>query len=384
MDPKLYLPSIPLESTVGRLIVELEPVRNRSLNGSTPPWIFFELKNLFQTIESIASTRIEGNHTTVAEFVEAVREDEEVDAVGEQVREIINVEGAIAHIEQLQKEDKLVIDKQLLLDLHRMVVKDLNPRVEGDTRPGAYRNEPRSVGRHQTPPWADVPQMMDALIAFINEETPPQLQLIKTAVAHHRFVWIHPFGNGNGRAVRLLTYAMLAKYGFIDAKGRRLLVPTAVLGNDKERYWSMLESADALTDESLIAWCEFMLTAIRDETLKVDRLLDVEFTRKSIILPALDFALDKQRINTQEYEMLKIAADKYDVMAKDFALLFPNVSQPNISQAIKKLRDQRLLRPRPRMQRKYSLRFTRNSLTLGVIMQLKKHGFLPISDEDDA
>ena len=38
--------------------------------------------------------------------------------------------------------------------------------------------------------------------------------LIKVAIAHHRFVWIHPFGNGNGRVVRLLTYALLIKYGF--------------------------------------------------------------------------------------------------------------------------------------------------------------------------
>jgi Fic family protein len=38
----------------------------------------------------------------------------------------------------------------------------------------------------------------------------PKYDLMKVALARHRFAWLHPFSNGNGRVVRLLTYAMLS------------------------------------------------------------------------------------------------------------------------------------------------------------------------------
>ncbi len=34
-------------------------------------------------------------------------------------------------------------------------------------------------------------------------------KIIAAATAHHRFLWIHPFMDGNGRVVRLMSYAML-------------------------------------------------------------------------------------------------------------------------------------------------------------------------------
>ncbi len=57
---------------------------------------------------------------------------------------------------------------------------------------------------------------MEELIDFIEnyEKDKRWYDFLKIAIAHHRFVRIHPFQNGNGRMVRLLTYAMLIKYGF--------------------------------------------------------------------------------------------------------------------------------------------------------------------------
>jgi Fic family protein len=36
---------------------------------------------------------------------------------------------------------------------------------------------------------------MDELLEFINREDNPLFDLMKIALAHHRFVWIHPFEN---------------------------------------------------------------------------------------------------------------------------------------------------------------------------------------------
>ena len=35
-----------------------------------PAYIFFQLKNIFQILETLGSARIEGNNTTLSEYVE--------------------------------------------------------------------------------------------------------------------------------------------------------------------------------------------------------------------------------------------------------------------------------------------------------------------------
>lgn len=81
---------------------------------------------------------------------------------------------------------------------------------------------------------------------------------LQIAIAHHRFVWIHPFRNGNGRVARLFTYAMLRKAIFAT-RGYSAVNPTAVFGNNRDAYISALERADELTDAGTIAWAEFFV-----------------------------------------------------------------------------------------------------------------------------
>lgn len=90
------------------------------------------------------------------------------------------------------------------------------------------------------------------------------------ALAHHRFGWVHPFCNGNGRVVRLLTYALMIKYGFNVKAGGRVLNPTAVFCNDREKYCEMLAHADAGSPAHLERWCVYVLQGVLAELQKVD------------------------------------------------------------------------------------------------------------------
>src|SRR5262249_15606519 len=86
-----HLPEPLLQSLVGELVVELESLRIRQVSGTTPPWVFFGIKNLFQTVESVISSHIEGNNTTIAAYVEAARTDRTVD-MDEKIKMILNLE----------------------------------------------------------------------------------------------------------------------------------------------------------------------------------------------------------------------------------------------------------------------------------------------------
>ena len=379
---KLFtLPTPLLNSKVAGLVLELETLRSRELSGTTPPWIFFGVKNLFQTVESVISTHIEGNNTTIAAYVEAARSIDKKIKVSEKIKMILNLENAIKDIEK-EVDSNTVFDKEFILSLHKKVVGGLNASHdgEGDAHPGAYRHDHREIqnSQHVLPQHTDLRDLMDQLISFINTPVPHTMELIKIAIVHHRFVWIHPFGNGNGRVVRLLTYAMLARAGYIDKDGARLLDPTAVFGSNKLTYYDKLSGADDLSEQGATDWCEYMLFGLTQEIHKIDQLLDGDFTRREIIVPAVMYAHEKQKITKLERDMLLICVAKNLVTASDFRDLFPaNTSHVRISQVINKLKEQNLIEaPRPGA-RKYMLCMNNNLLTTGILRRLDENGFLP-------
>ena len=156
-------------------------------------------------LESLGSARIEGNRTTLAEIIENRLEG--ASSADEKIREIINMEEAMNFIDQ--NVQNVPLNQEFISELHRLTVRDLTPppKGEGDITPGVYRqmNVTIAGSNHKPPEYLQVNDYMDELIRFIQQSDLPKYDLIKTAIAHHRFVWIHPFVNGNGRAVRLFT-----------------------------------------------------------------------------------------------------------------------------------------------------------------------------------
>ena len=69
----LRLPAVGFDMPITDLIMELEQLRYKLLYGSTHPLVFAQLKYIFQMLESIGSSRIEGNNTTVLDYVESTK-----------------------------------------------------------------------------------------------------------------------------------------------------------------------------------------------------------------------------------------------------------------------------------------------------------------------
>ena len=84
-------------------LTELEYLRRLQMRGTTPLPVFLQLKRVFHLLESLASARIEGNHTTLADYVEAAVARGVGSAAGvgdpEALREIENIECAMREVE---------------------------------------------------------------------------------------------------------------------------------------------------------------------------------------------------------------------------------------------------------------------------------------------
>ena len=355
------------------VLTDLEHLRRLQIQGTTPLPVFMQLKQVFHVLESLASARIEGNHTTLADYVEA----RVIDGpnLPEQLQEIANIERAMQQVED-SVDPGAPVTEHLLRGLHATTVNGLTR--EGDTNPGAYRQGAVKIAQaeHLPPEAPQVPDYMTELVAFINRADPPKYDLMKVALAHHRFAWVHPFGNGNGRVVRLLTYAMLIKYGFrVNAVGR-LLNPAAVFCADRNAYYARLGDADAGTEDALERWCVYVLSGVRDELTKVDRLADYEHLKAKVLLPAVNYARERQQITPLEQAVLTTTIKEGTVKAGDLEAAMPDLNANQRTYQIRKLVDGGMLQPTKPGARQYSIGFSHNMLLRGVVRALTDEGFI--------
>ena len=364
------------DSPLVDVLHELEHLRRLKLAGTTPVPVFYQLKRVFHMLESLGSARIEGNHTTLEDYVESSLEG--TATAGDPLAEIANIEQAMAYVESVMLPGAEV-SEHFIRELHALAVRKLVR--EGDATPGAYRVGQVQIAQseHLPPEGVLVGDYMQELVAFINRADAPKYDLIKVALAHHRFGWIHPFGNGNGRVVRLLTYALMIKYGFNVKAGGRVLNPTAVFCSDRDRYYAMLACADVGTSTGLEQWCLYVLQGVLLELNKVDQLTQYEYLKSKILVPALAFARSRTLITAQE-EAVLLASVKYGIAkAADLSSAMPGMTAAQRTYHIKKLVERKMLRPIAPNARQYTLGFDNSYLMRGVIHALAQESFISVS-----
>lgn len=178
------------------------------------------------------SNSIEGNTLTLQETKLVLEEG--ITIKGKSLREHFEAKNhdlALNHLYTLIKSD-YILNASDILDLHRYVLRSIEEDHAGRLRTGGVRIS----GANFIPPNArKVPDLLDELIQFVLEN-PLHLNAIELAtIFHHKFVWIHPFFDGNGRTVRLVMNLLLMKVGF---------TPAIILSTDRKKYYTALNAAN--------------------------------------------------------------------------------------------------------------------------------------------
>lgn len=381
----IRIPEPTWNSPLAGAILELEKLRTQHLYSEVPPYIFFQLKDIFQILETLGSARIEGNNTTLSEYVEKIIERNSV--VDEKRQELENIEAAIDFIEA-NTDETTKIDRAYISHLHTLVVQNLTspPDGEGSRYAGELRRGNVEIQKsNHTPPSVEVlKDRFDQFVTFVASPVQEQNQLLMVAIAHHRFMHIHPFDNGNGRMGRLLNYAFLIQLGF-NVKAGRIINPSSVFYTDRDKYYEMLGTADLLENKDLLTWSEYFLNGLKNQIQKVDSLMQLEFTRDKILLPTLKIALDREHITKQEFEILSylVKTKKMTIKASELDKFGITDSQQK-SYVMAKLRDNKMVRPITEGGRIYTIRFDNNYLLRGVVSTLKDNGFIADFLNDNA
>lgn len=178
------------------------------------------------------SNAIEGNTLTLQETRLVLEQG--ITVKGRNLREHFeakNHEKAILFVEELAKPRYSLCERDIL-KVHSLVVENIESEFAGRFRNGQVR----ILGANFIPPnFVKIPSLVKELVSYVNHN-PDKLDSVElVAKFHHRFVWIHPFFDGNGRTARLLMNLILMKFGY---------PPAIILKNNRKQYYRSLNLAN--------------------------------------------------------------------------------------------------------------------------------------------
>ena len=231
-----------ISEQVGRITVLQE--------GTISPHLRRE--NRIRTIHS--SLAIENNSLSL-EQVTAILDGKRVLGNPNEIKEVQNAYDAY---ELMLRLNPASIDD--LLKAHKLMMNGLVSE-NGKFRSGGVGVFDGEVLIHMAPPAEFVPEHIHNLFAWYQQsELHP---LIKSAVFHYEFEFIHPFADGNGRMGRMWHSLLLGKW-----KDLFFWLPIEELIQSRQKeYYDALGVADKQADSA--GFVELMLEIIRDSLTEV-------------------------------------------------------------------------------------------------------------------
>lgn len=275
--------------------------------------ILKRLREQFTVEMTYHSNAIEGNRLTLKETLLVLREG--VTIKGKNLQEHLeakNHEEAMNFLfEVVDSKKRLTLSHHLIRQLHQLVVKDTESKIAG-----TYRNTDVQIlgSNHRPPPGYQVQEQMTKFFDWMTENKNKYHPVEFAALAHHRFVAIHPFEDGNGRTGRLLMNLLLMRNSYPIA---------IILKNDRVKYYNALDDADAgdrlaivrIVAQAVERALNIYLKAVvksssQSELLLLSELADkTEFSSKYLNLLARKGMLKAQKEGRNWYSSLKAVED---------------------------------------------------------------------------
>jgi Fic family protein len=263
------------------------------------------------------STKIEGNPFTHKQVTDALRGRLKSHKDQRSFKEIINYSKARNYLlGQSGKSGRL--NTLLALKTHDLLLQGI---VTAKLR-GCFRKAQNVIRDSKTnsilylpPEYRDVSELIKGLIAWVGGEILKKTSILLIApVFHYRFVTIHPFMDGNGRAARLLTNYLLYSSGYTVQQFAAIEKQHEI---DRALYYKSLYTCQAGNyyeipeDLDITGWIEYWLTCLEATYKEAAGRTSME--KKSFSdFPDLDLRLKKalglfkqhKRIKAGEYQGL--------------------------------------------------------------------------------
>lgn len=271
--------------------------KSASLSGGHNQAVLFEVRELLRITNSYYSNRIESDGTHPIDIERAMKKEFSEEEHSNKLQKL-----SIAHIHTQREIENITLehppfDSDFIRFVHRDMYsqdgmeKFLSIRHEDGEIvkmiPGEFRTRDVAVGGYVAPPANEIPGL---ILEYSNQYQRAYQQpfvakkLLYALASHHRFVWIHPFLDGNGRVSRLILDGAISGSGLV---GYGLWNISRGLARSVDEYKQYLKHADMkrqgaydgkgdLSTAALRNFVEYMLRIAEDQTDYMDTLLRMD------------------------------------------------------------------------------------------------------------
>jgi Uncharacterized conserved protein len=208
------------------------------------------------------SNTIEGYNVTLADAMAVAEGEEPLDAAEETARAVSGYRDAMTYVLQLAGSPHFRYSEGLLNSLHFMMLRYDMTKGPGLLRTGPVfvQHEPTGQIVYEGPNADDVADLMDDLMASLNEANPAPV-MVRAAMAHLNLVMVHPYRDGNGRMARILQSLVLSRDGILAPEFSSI---EEYLGRNTQDYYDVLAEVGSGSwhpERDARPWVRFTLTA---------------------------------------------------------------------------------------------------------------------------
>ncbi len=275
------------------------------------------LKEYYRVGTTFTSNALEGNSLTESETKVIIEDGLTIE--GKPLRDVYEAVGhakAYDYMYELSHNEPLT--EEVICNLHKLFYQQMDSE-----RAGQYRKVPVFISgsRYSVSPVAEIDKRMKQLVQWYNNNENKLHPVVLAAELHKRFVFIHPFIDGNGRMARLLMNLSLMRNDYNIA-----IIPAVT----RAEYISALEQAhnDGNVFVSFIADRVIMtqldiLRLFRESEPEPNKvpfeeiLLDTIKQNPGLNAPSLSKRLGRSLRTTQRY--LKKLSDSKQIVFKGVA-----------------------------------------------------------------
>ena len=275
------------------------------------------LKEYYRVGTTFTSNALEGNSLTESETKVIIEDGLTIE--GKPLRDVYEAVGhakAYDYMYELSHNEPLT--EEVICNLHKLFYQQMDSE-----RAGQYRKVPVFISgsQYSVSPVAEIGKRMKQLVQWYNNNENKLHPVVLAAELHKRFVYIHPFIDGNGRMARLLMNLSLMRNDYNIA-----IIPAVT----RAEYISALEQAhnDGNVFVSFIADRVIMtqldiLRLFRESEPKPNKvpfeeiLLDTIKQNPGLNAPSLSKRLGRSLRTTQRY--LKKLSDSKQIVFKGVA-----------------------------------------------------------------
>lgn len=269
------------------------------------------LREYYRVGLTYTSNALEGNSLTESETKVIIEDGLTIE--GKPLRDVYEAVGhAQAYDYLYDLSHQAPLSEEIICHLHQLFYQQIEP-----LKAGKYRQVPVFISGSQyaVAPVAEIGKRMAQLLQWYNNNEGKLHPVVLAAELHKRFVFIHPFVDGNGRMARLLMNLSLMRNDYNIA-----IIPAIT----RSEYISSLEKAhtdeqvfvDFITDRVIMTQMD-ILRLFREsqpilETIPFEeQLLQTIIQNPGLNAPTLSERLGKSLRTTQRY--LRILSEKKQI-----------------------------------------------------------------------